>query len=159
MSRRREQRTAQAEDYLADVAAITIKLENGEEVELDIASETYVPTDSEELAEAARRSPAKLAFWAYQTERALEDLRRQEQHLVQYEGRNYDLYRVYFTDEQAVDPTEAMIRAKLDQDSEVRRWRLALRRRRREYGLLRAVRDAVDRRDSVLRTLLHRYEP
>lgn len=160
MSRRHHKPASpRAEDFLNNVDAISIRLDNGEVVELVIADEVEIPTDIDELVSAGRKSAAKLAFWSYQAERALEDVRRCEQKLATTEGRHYDLYRLFFTDEAGVDPTEGMIRAKIDQDTQVRQSRLALRRRRREYGLLRAVRDAVDRRDSMLRALLHRYEP
>lgn len=147
------------EDFLRAVDAVTLRLENGEVVEFEIAVETEIPTDPEELDEAQRRSPAKYAFWDYQARRALEDVEKQEMRTTKVEARHYDLYRTFITEELAIDPTEAMIAAKLNQDTEVRRSRLALRRVRKVYRIVRAVADAVGRRDSMLRAFRQRYDP
>lgn len=148
-----------AADTLSDVSALQVRLENGETVCFDMRDVLEIPTDPEELWEAGRRAPAECAFWNYQTERALERLRKAEERYDQVEGRQYLVYRHWYEHDECVEPTEAMIRARLNQDSKIRSFRIALRARKKEYGAVRAVRDAVNHRVSMVRTLIGRSEP
>jgi len=148
-----------AADALASIEKLRVRLENGEEVTLDVANELEIPTDPYELVAAGRRAPAQLAFWGYQTERALDRLRKAEAKLAEKEGRYYLTYRNWYETEECVEPTEAMLRARLEQDSTVRSFRIALRARKQEYGALRAVKDAVHHRVSMVRTLIGKSEP
>ena len=129
-------------------------MENGEEVRLNIARETRIPTDPDRMIEAARTAPARLAFWAYQSERALGALRAAERECLRVEGYHYQLYRKMFEEVQNITPTEGMIRASVDQDPAVRKVRIALNARKSEYGTLKAVRDATEHRAWLLRALL-----
>lgn len=154
----RPKRTARSsEDYLANIEAVTIRLENGEAVKLKVEREVRIPTDPDRLIEAARKAPARLAFWAYQSERALAALRKQERETARVEGFTYQVYRKVY-EEDGQEPTEAMIRAAVDQDPKVRTARIALSSRKTEYGTLRAVRDAVEHRSWMLRSLLQHRE-
>lgn len=144
---------------LSDIRALRVRLENGERVEFDLSRELAVPTDPDELLQEARKAPAQVAFWSYQAERGLERVRKAESLLARKEAHQYLVYRRWYETEECVDPTEAMLRARLDQDWELRKFRVALRARRKEYGDLRAARDAVDLRARMMRTLLGRYEP
>lgn len=147
-----------SEDYLRDLTSVTIRLESGEDVRLNIARETRIPADPDRLKEAARTAPARLAFWAYQSERALAALRKTEREAARIEGYHYQVYRKLYEEHENVDPTEAMLRAAVDQDPKVRAARIALSSRKTEYGTLRAVRDAVEHRSWMLRTLLQHRE-
>jgi len=146
-----------AEDYLDQIEAITIRLESGEKVTLKVRSEVRIPTDPIRMREAAIKAPAKLAFWAYQTELALSRVRKAELELARVEGREYQVFRAYYNEE-GVFVTEPLLKASVDQSPKVRAARLALNGRRREYGALRAVRDAVEHRTWTLRTLLQHPE-
>lgn len=148
-----------AADVLSDVEALQVKLESGEVVSFDLREMLEIPTDPEELWDAGRKAPAQCAFWGYQTERALERLRKAEQRYESEEGRQYLVYRHWYETEQCVEPTEAMIRARLSQDAKIRPFRIALRTRKKEYGAVRAVRDAVNHRVSMVRTLIGKSEP
>jgi hypothetical protein len=148
-----------AADALASIEKLRVQLENGEEVTLDVAKELEIPTDLGELVAAGRRAPAQLAFWGYQMERALGRLRKAEEALAREEGRQYLVYRRWYESEECVEPTEAMVRSRVDQDAKVRPFRIALRARKQEYGALRAVRDAVNHRVSMVRTLIGKSEP
>lgn len=158
-SEKTKARLRDAADALSSVKALRVRLENGEEVTLDVAKELAIPTDPDELVAAGRRAPAQLAFVGYQTERALERLRKAEERLAKEEGKQYLVYRHWYETEECVEPTEAMIRSRVDQDAKVRPFRIALRARKLEYGLLRAVRDAVHRRVSMVRSLIEKSEP
>lgn len=146
-----------AEDYLDLVEAITLTLENGEKVTLKIRDEVRIPTDPARMRDAAIKAPAKLAFWAYQCERQLARVRKAELELARVEGREYQVYRAHYNEE-GLMVTEPLLRASVDQSPKVRAARLALNSRRREYGALRAVRDAVEHRSWTLRTLLQHPE-
>lgn len=157
MSSKTNRTPRRGEDFLAGVAAIALTLENGEKVRFNIARETAIPSD-DTLLRTAKRAAARLAFWAYQTERALARVREHERVLAQVEGRAYQYFRIYYTDHEGVDVTEAMLRAAIDQDPKVRAARISLNVRRNEHGLLRAVREAVDHRAWMVRALLTRRE-
>lgn len=148
-----------AADVLSDVEALQVKLESGEVVSFDMREELEIPTDPEELWEAGRTAPAQLAFWGYQTERALERLRKAEDRFDSEEGKEYLVYRHWYEHDECVEPTEAMIRARLGQDARIRPFRIAMRARKKEYGAVRAVRDAVNHRVSMVRTLIGKSEP
>jgi hypothetical protein len=149
----------EAESALDGVEALEIVLENGERASFNLSEELAIPRDPRELFEAGRQSPAKLAFWNYQTERALHALRKAEAKLASAEGREYLIWRTFYEQEQGSVPTEATIRSHLSRDTKLHGFQVALRARKKEYGALRAVRDAMDHRDSMVRTLIGRYEP
>ena len=132
---------------------------NGEEVEFDLDSELSIPDHPEQLRRAAMRAPAQVAFWNYQTERVLARLRKAEDEVEAEEGKAYLLFRHYYEHEECRDPTEAMIRARMAQDPGIRRFRIAMRARKKEYGETRSVRDAVQHRSLMLRTLIANKEP
>jgi hypothetical protein len=148
-----------AADTLSGVAALQVRLENGEMVTFDMRELLEIPTDFDELLEAGRRAPAQCAFWNYQTERYLDRLRRAEAKLDEEEAKQYLVYRHWYEVEECVEPTEAMVRARLSQDSKIRSFRIALRARKKEYGAVRAVRDSVNSRVHMVRTLIGKTEP
>ena len=151
-------RKLRGEDYLDRVQAVRVTLENGERVTLPIRPEVAIPEDPALMERAARKAAAKLAFWAYQTERGLSRVRKAELEVSEEEGREYEVFRRYYLDEGRT-PTEPMLKAALDHLSpKVRAARIALNARRREYGVLRSIRDAVDHRAWILRTLLKKPE-
>lgn len=137
--------------------SLTLELESGEVVELDVRELTTIPTDPDELRLAASRAPASLAFVAAQAERWLRRVRMEEWDLQALEGQTYLVYRQWYV-EQAVTPTEGMIRSRVDQDQKVRDARIALAATKEFYGVLRGLRDAVDHRCSLIRTLISRPE-
>ena len=148
-----------AADVLSDIAALRVALESGEVVELDLAKELEIPRDPAALAKAARRAPAQVAFWNYQTERALDKVRGAETKLAEEEGKHHIYWKAWYEQEENETPPQGTLRARLDCDLELRRFRVALRARRKEYGRLRAVRDAVDHRAWTVRTLIGQIEP
>lgn len=157
MKLRDAERLHTSERHLRSATHIKLKLENGEEVEFSIEREVRIPRSEKLLLEAARTAPSRFAFWAYQAERALHELRKSERECARVEGYNYHVYRKVRSEE-GETPTEPMIRADIDQDSRVKSVRIALSARKREYGVLRAMRDAMEHRSWTLRALLQRRE-
>lgn len=161
-ARRRKQssdKLKSAADYLSDVAAVRVRLESGEKVEFDLESELNIPTDPHHLAKAARKAPAQVAFWNYQTERALAKLRGAEAKLEYQEGRQLLIWREWYLEEECETPPQGTLKARLDSDLICRPFRVALRARKTEYGIIRSVRDAVDHRARMIRMLIGKYEP
>jgi len=157
--RQPREKLRRATEVLRDTEALQLKLEDGSVETFSMAEELEIPTDLEDLAHAAREAPAQLAFWGYQTERMLVRLRKAEGMLDEKEAKSYLIYRAFYEKEQCTDPTEAMIQARLSQDATIRTFRIALRSRKKEYGAVRAMRDAVNHRVSMVRMLIGKYEP
>lgn len=156
---RKRRPTLRSEDYLDRIEAVTITLEDGERVKLRVRPEVTIPEDPVKMERAARRAPARLAFWAYQTEIALSRVRKAELALGQVQGLEYEIHRRDLMENQGRVVTEPMLRASLDHRSpQIRAAMIALNARRREYGVLRSIRDAVDHRAWTMRTLLKKPE-
>lgn len=156
MSHKSKHKPRRGEDFLAGVEALVLTLEDGTKARFNIAREIAIPSD-DTLVRTAKRAPARFAFWAYQTERALARVRSEERKLAQVEGRTYEAFRRLFV-EDGLDITEPRLRAGVDQDPVVRAARCKLNDLRRQHGLLRAVRDAVEHRTWTVRALLQRRE-
>jgi hypothetical protein len=139
--------------HLKDVAAVTITLESGEQVTLHPDNELKIPTDPILIKKEALRAPAQLAFWAYQTERALKEVRNTEYELAKKEGDMSLVYRQWYLKEKATY-TEDMIRSRLSVDAEVDALRKQLLVARDLYGVIRATRDSVEHRVYVLRKII-----
>ena len=142
------------EDYLETIAAINIRLEGGEDVEFDLAEELHVPTDPDLVLAELRAIPARLAFWAYQTERALGVVRNVEHELGKVESENDLIFRKWYDEETDETYTEAMIRARVSLDEKVKHLRVKLNGARKNYGILRSARDAMEHRSFVLRRIV-----
>jgi len=141
------------EAFLSKCKEITIRLDNGEEVEFNVADELRIPSDPDLLLQAARKAPARVAFWAYQAERALGAVRKLEIRLAQVEG-EYDLKYRGAIDDSPLVLTEKVVKAHLDLDTSVRRVRVSLNRVRMQKGLIFAIAGAVEHRCYVLRKLV-----
>lgn len=157
--RRKRNRHPTGDARLQDTDGVRITLENGEKVDFDLATELRIPDDLDDLRAAARKAPAQLAFWSYQAERALDKVRRQETETLKCEGIDYLAARRYYQDEVGIEPTHRIVQSNLDSGCpKTRRARIALADARKQYGLVRAVRDAVDHRVSMIRALVLKYE-
>jgi len=146
-------------DVLADVEAIEVRLENGETVSFNMADELHIPAEAGALAKAARKTAAQVAFWNYQTERALKRVRSAEIKLARDEGKQWLVYRKYHMEEECETPAQGTLRARVDYDRSLWTFRVALQARRKEYGVVRSMRDAVNHRSNMVRTLIGKYEP
>lgn len=151
-----KKRPRRGEDFLSDVEALVITLENGERVRFNIAREVAIP-DDDLLVDGARKAAARFAFWAYQTERALAKLRTAERLLAEEEAVMYRIVREQFHKD-GLETTEPRIRAVVNGQPTVKTRQCKLNDLRRQHGMLRAVKDAVEHRTWTIRSLLQRRE-
>ncbi len=145
------------EDLLPEIESVTIKLENGSVVTFNMEDELCVPDGPIALEVAARRSPSRYAFWAYQTERALAEVRKQEIKLAHVTGEEWLVHKEYYrteTDDRYI--AKETLQAHVDISTKVRSEQVRLDGLRKQYGILRSLRDALERRDFTLRKLLDR---
>lgn len=142
------------EDYLSTVESIQIKLEDGSPASFSLAAECFIPDDPKSCVKEARDAHSRYAFWAYQTERALNAVRRIEASTAKVEGEADLIHRKRYDDIENEDYTETMIRSSVDIDASVAVSRAKLRKARHHYGILRCVRDAMEHRCNTLRRLV-----
>lgn len=147
------------EDYLGSVAAITLELEDQQSVTFSLASESRIPKDPKAILEAARKAPARLSFWAYQTERALKALRAAETVAERTEAEWYKRYRKWREQEDAHHPTERNIGADITLDRECARARIRRDQAKYHYGIIRSLKEVAEHRLYVLRKLLDQHSP
>lgn len=139
--------------HLSDVAQVTLVLESKATVVFTPDDEMAIPTDPAEMRQAALRAPAQLAFWSYQTERALRDVRQTEYELTKVEGEMSLVYRQWFLSQKNTY-TEDMVRSRVSVDAKVDALRNQLLTVREIYGIIRATRDSVEHRCYVLRKII-----
>lgn len=144
------------DEALADVEAITLRLEGGREQTFEIARELAVPDDPDAIYEAARTAHARLAFWSYQAARALRELQRGEREQRKLEAATYLAARIVI---ERVRPKiqyveTDRVRASVDHDAAVGKKRDAVENLRVHWKILTAVADALDHRTHLLRRLL-----
>lgn len=147
-------KTKHGEDYLHTVEAVRIRLESGATVLFTLSDECRVPDDPKEAVKEAKKAHSRYAFWAYQTERALCAVRKQEQATGKIEGEADLIHRKRYDEIENEDYTESMIRSSVNIDSTVAVSRAKLNDARRKYGVLRCVRDAMEHRCYILRKLV-----
>jgi hypothetical protein len=150
-----------SEDYLSDLDEIKIKLDNGKTVSLKWKEEVWIPDDPVGVVREARRAPSRYAFWAYQTERALQRVRKLETDEAAIAGEKNYAYRLMFNQQDGLSdaafglqPTEGLIKSHVDNDQDVKAARVKLNGARRDHGVLRAVAEAQRQRCFVLNQLV-----
>ncbi len=156
MSARLKQSSAFAvsNELLVRTKAVELRLEDGSVHTFDLAQELDVPVDPRQLVEGFRGGPARFAFWAYQAERILYELRDAEHALKSLEGTTYLAYRADHMERTGQFPTEGYIRSCVDANSDVRTKRRSLDLIRRRHATVRLLKDALVQRHEVLRRLL-----
>lgn len=142
-----------SDKLLKDLQAISIRLESGDVVELDVDVELHVGTTPAEFAEELRVSHSRYAFWSYQETRALRDVRKQEKVLAEAEARANLIWRQYYDKHSAEYATNDMIRSRVSLESDVQSARIKLNTLRHHYDVLRAMRVAQDHRAQAIRHL------
>lgn len=139
------------EDFLSDLESIEIKLENGTVVKFDISSELAVPVDPDKMYEAALSAHSRLAFWAYQEQRALLCVRKQEKKLEETEANSHLIWRKYYDDFSTEFPTNDMIKSRVALEPTVQTERIRLQSFRHQYGVIHALKDSLEHRCHLLR--------
>jgi len=149
------------EDYLSDLQSIKLTLDNGKKVELDWKEEVWIPDDPVGVLREAKRATSRYAFWAYQAERALQRVRKLEMDEAAMSGEKDYAYRLMFNNQEklsdnafGLQPTETLIKGHVANDTDVKTARVKLNGARRDYGVLRAVAEAMRQRCFILNQLV-----
>jgi hypothetical protein len=154
---RRVTRKKLSNDYLDCLEKITIVLESDKHIEFSIATELEIPASQEGQRKALCSAPARMMFWAYQSERALKAVRDCEDRLDEAHAEKYLLARDHIINEPQWDttkPTEALIRSIRDQQSDIIDLKEKLSELREGYGIIRSLKEACEHRAFALRKLL-----
>jgi hypothetical protein len=141
---------------LRDIPSISIKLENGQVVTLKPSRELRIPDDPVKLLQEAAKASARYAFWAYQEEMQLGRVRTSERHLAFVEGGYDQPVRDQLHEQTPGGITESAVKAVKDTHNEVCSARAKLDEDRRQYGILRVMRKALDHRCFALDRLVAR---
>jgi len=153
-NRRRAKKAAVS--LLDSIDAIRIRHDNGSEAEHNLTSVLHIPTAPDDVLKSAREAPALIAYWGYYTERALGVVREQERQVAAVEGEMAFAFRNDGMNHIDFSITESAVREFVDQNAIVRKARETLDNLRREYGIVRAIRDAVEHKSFVLRKMISR---
>lgn len=158
MAKRASKEVIHGEDALPDIESVDIKLANGRTVTFEVHRELHVPTDPDKIVEASSKSPARYAFWAAQAERALAHVRRLEFRFAQAEAvvdlRVRESYRQGLMKDTEDWYTERKVTSIVVKEPEVKSAQTKLNEAKYRYGVLRSIRNAVEHRGFVLRTLV-----
>lgn len=141
---------------LSSLRKFPVRLENGETVSFSIKREVCLPKNPAELEEAARRLPARLAFWSYQRARAEKAVRKMEARVARREAEMYHAYRKHYIDdtEESGYPTDGRIKASVEVSDEVIAVRKLLSERLYELAIIRAIVLAVEHASNTARKLV-----
>ena len=147
------------EDFLDTVERFDLTLEDGEVATFSLADEVRInqksyPADPEWIQKEAERAVARYTFWAYQTERALATVRTQELATARLRAAFYEPIRSGFRDIGEEYISENMMQSAISRTESVVEAEEELDGLRRQYGILRAVRDATEHRCFILRAML-----
>ena len=154
MTRRRAKpKIRRGEELLSEIESISIRLEGGKVAKLSVADELAVSDDPEELYHQALTAHSRYAFWAYQAERALAQLRAAEAEFAKEEGnKRYGYSRA--AKEQDRYTASATIDGLVASDPKLEKLRKGLIDLRTHWTILRSVADALDHRAHLLRRLI-----
>lgn len=141
------------ESFLSNIEEITIRLENGDSLRVDIARELHTPEDPVHLRHALARAPARFAFWAYQYERANAEVKKAEHALAQEEAVVWYMYKRDFDEKLGRNYYHNIVTQRVNADEHVLDKRRHVADAQKQAGILRALRDAAQHRIYVLRAL------
>lgn len=144
------------EDWLDRIAALTIKLENGEKATFDFAKEVSVPdVPLAELCGLERTSAARYAFWAAQVARQRWEVRKRKRQLTKAEADADITCRKFVKEDTDYIPTERTVRSYVDSQPSVKGARSRFDEAEYQLEVLEAVRDAVHKRSFSVGRLLN----
>lgn len=147
---------ASSEDLLKKLGSIKVHLENGQVVALSVSKELLIPDDPVKLIKAQKQASARYAFWAYQAEIQMGRVRAMQRKLEMKEGQGDVTFRKYIYLECEWEVTEAGVNALKDVDATIGSLRVDLNKARKEYGILRAMKEAHNHRCFALDRLIAR---
>ena len=144
------------EDWLDRIAALTIRLENGEKVTFDMAKEVAIPNATlSELRELERTSAARYAFWAAQVARQRWDVQKCKRRLIKHEADADVVCRKFVLEGTDYIVTERTVRSHVDLQPSVKQARTKLDEAEYQLEILETVRDAVHKRSFSVGRLLN----
>lgn len=144
------------EDLLKKIGSVKVKLENGQVVSLSVSKALYIPDGPVQIINAQKKAAARYAFWAYQAEIQMGRVRALQRQLEMKEAQGDVTFRTYIINECQWDVTEAAVSALKDMDATIGGMRVALNKARKEYGILRAMKEALNHRCFALDRLVAR---
>lgn len=144
------------EDLLKKIGSVKVHLENGQVVSLNVAKELRIPDGPHTIIEAEKKAAARYAFWAYQAEIQMGRVRALQRQLEMKESQGDVTFRTYIINECQWDVTEAAVSALKDMDATIGGMRVALNKARKEYGILRVMKEALNHRCFALDRLVAR---
>jgi DNA-dependent RNA polymerase auxiliary subunit epsilon len=146
------------EDWLDRIAALTLKLENGETATFDIAKEVTIPAVTlSELRELERTVPARYAFWAGQVARQRREVQKCKRRLTKAEADADVVCRKFVLEDTDYQITERTVRSHVDLQPSVKKARTKLDEAEYQLELLESVRDAVHTLTFSVGRLLNTY--
>lgn len=152
-------KTVSGDECLSSIAVITLLLDNGRRVSLNVAAEIQPPagaSDAIALSRWALRLPSKLAFWRHQERRALAQVRTQERDVKKLRARMDLTYRGMVNTTTDRDSSEfGLISAYVDNDKNVDAAERKLNTLRHAYERVKTVADAVEHQCFIVPRLLH----
>lgn len=147
------------EDMLVELDTIEIRLENGVLAKFEVADEVGIPDDLNEFVDAAKKAPARLAFWAAQLARANFKVREADRKLTKVTG---DAALVARIDIQEGRPGELIAAWEVEQRVnamlKVNEAREQLNKLRLDYELIKSIHDATSHRVYALNRLIERFD-
>ena len=149
-------------DALQTLDRLTIRLEGGGDAEMNIAAELSIPDGRIEQSRELVKAPSRLAFWAYQRDRARLKLRERERQLKKLEADAGIACRRYLDDghnDEAVkndwsSKTFGLIGDMVNQQEDVHEERTAVNQLRYEYDVLNTVTQSMEQKCFALRRLV-----
>jgi hypothetical protein len=137
---------------------IEILLENNSIVVIDMRSEFEVPVDPEKMESHALKLTARLAFFNYQTARALDKVRKQEDYLKRLEGETAIAYRWHIDNKTTYKSSEyKLVEHFVDRDEDLHRERSRLTTLRNMYSELQSLRDALEHHVRIVSRLVGKF--
>lgn len=146
------------EDWLDRIAALTLKLENGETADFDLSKEIAIPHATvSELRKLESTSAGRYLFWASQAARQRREVQRCKRRLAKAEADADLVCRKFVLEDTDYPLTERTVRSHVDLQSSVKKARTKLDEAEYQLEVLEAVRDAVHQRSFSLGRLLNTH--
>jgi hypothetical protein len=148
------------EDVLDELSEITLRMDNGAEYSFSIQAETGISDDIDDIIRDQRNGPARQAFWAAMMEKSGRAMRAQEIVLATLEGQQSARCRNYLQgDREGELISEYAVSAAVSREKPVQQARERLNDLKYQFGIIRAVYNAVERRLLVLNRIVDQVLP
>ena len=144
------------EHWLDRIAALTLRLPNGEKATFDISKEVSVPhVGLSELIKLEQTSAARLAFWSGRVADQRYDVQKAKRRLTKAEADADIMCRKFVKDDTDYVLTERTVRSRVDLQPSVKEARSQYDAAEYQLEVLESVRDAVRARTFSVGRLLN----